>query len=265
MHHRTNHCCGHFLHRITCEHQIEIEIFPASAEVYFADERYADPAMIQARFDVVVYNAPTAGVHWSVAAINGGPGAGSIDQTGLYTAPPKGALPSASTDVIIAEAADNPDRKAFAFVSLIGKGPEPPPTKQVLLSPKRCFLYDPIGNESGYIDESNTLQVFRAIVSNSDDGIDWLVNGAPAVPGPLCRTLYCYDPMTAQPPPPIPQPTSLPSSSTWPPSSQTSPLTTQVLITARLSHDHSVYDDALVVIGNYFWQGLYVQLPEQTP
>jgi hypothetical protein len=229
MNYPAHRSCRHSHHRITCEHQIELEVFPPAAEVYFADERYADAALSQARFDAVVFNAPTASVHWSVSAIGGGPGLGTIDQTGLYKAPPKGVLASGLTEVITAVSADNPDRKAFAFVSLIGKGPEPPPEKQILLSPKRCFLYYPLGHDNGHIDESNTRQVFRAIVGNTDDGIDWLVNGASVASG---SRLYCY-------------------------AVSGSGATKTVAITARLIHDHSVYDEALVVVGNYTWPGLH--------
>jgi hypothetical protein len=229
MHHRIHCHCGVIHHCIMCEHQVELEIFPASAEVYFADERYADAAPSQARFDAVVLNAPTAGVQWSVAAVSGGPGAGSIDQAGLYTAPPKGVLSSGLTDVIIAAAADNPDRRAFGFVTLIGKGPEPPPKKRILLTPKRCFLYYPQGHDNAHIDESNTRQVFRAIVNDSDSGVEWLVNGASVATGPK---LYCY-------------------------AVSGSGSAKTVAVTARLTSEPSILDEALVVVGNYVWPGLH--------
>jgi len=229
MHHPAHARRRHFHHRIACEHQIELEVFPPSAEVYFADERHADAALSQTRFDAVVLNGPTAGVHWSVTAVGGGPGAGSIDQTGLYASPPKGGLLSGTTDVIVATAADNPERKAFGFVTLIGKGPQPPPVKQVLLSPKRCFLYYPEGSDNRHIDESNTRQVFRAIVGNSDDTVDWLVNGAQVASG---ARLYCYQVSGSGP-------------------------TKTVAITARLTSEHAVRDEALIIVGNYYWPGLH--------
>lgn len=223
MNHPVRHCCRHFHHHIICEHQIEIEVFPASAEVYFSDEQYADAALSQFRFDAIVYNASSAAVQWSTTAIGGGPGTGSIDQSGLYTAPPMGSLTSGLTEIIIAAAADNPDRKAFAFVTLIGKGPEPPLKKQILITPKRCFLYYPVGYDNAFIDESNTQQVFRAIVSNSDDTVVWFADSVQMSSG---SRLYCY-PVTG------------------------SGGFRQVMITAELAHDTSVSDDALVIIGNY--------------
>jgi len=162
------------VHNIVCQHQIEIAVWPSEAEVYFRDERYVDPINTQMRFDAVVYNAPTSNAHWVVRNISGGPGVGSIDPTGLYTAPPKGFLPNGLTDIIIATATDDPLRKAFAKVTLIGVGPEPPLEPKIEVFPQQVHLYYPSGYHNSYIDSSNTMQMFQTIIRNSPSTeVEW--------------------------------------------------------------------------------------------
>src|SRR5256885_3599147 len=88
-------------HTIVCRHQVEIEVRPASAEVHFADDWTANPAGKQARFEAAVFNSDQ-GCLWEVHQRDGSPGLGSIDGTGLYMAPPKGGVPSGTTEVIVA-------------------------------------------------------------------------------------------------------------------------------------------------------------------
>ena len=77
-------------HHIVCRHQVEIEVWPPRAEVHFRDDWTANVATTQVRFEAQVYNS-TQGYVWDVRDINGGPGQGTIDASGLYRAPPKGA------------------------------------------------------------------------------------------------------------------------------------------------------------------------------
>src|ERR1035438_1833931 len=130
-----------FDHWMVCQHQVEIEVWPATAEVYFHDERYADPVNTQVRFDAAVYNAPNCEVKWEVRALDGSPGQGQVDSTGLYTAPDKDGLNSGLTQIVVATAVADPKRQAFAYVTLVGRGPEPPPVVTVLILPQRVNLY----------------------------------------------------------------------------------------------------------------------------
>jgi hypothetical protein len=224
--------CHH--HHIICEHQIEIEVWPAFAEVYFQDEAHCNPANTQVSFDAIVYNAPRSAVLWKVCDLEGGPGMGSIDASGVYTAPPKGALLNGATEVVVAAAADDPFREARAFVTLIGRGPEPPPPPSIMVLPKRTNLYYRAGENDDYIDRSNTEQVFRALVANSDSSIDWQVDHVTVLSGDMSY-LFCYTP---------PSP-ALDSGDD-----------TVVTITAMLSSQNSVKDEAKVVLVNYNWPGI---------
>jgi hypothetical protein len=155
-------------HHVISRHQVEIEVWPTRAEVYFQDERYEDVVNSQVRFDAVVYNASTSRVLWEVVSPHGGPGAGSIDAVGLYTAPPKGSSPDALTDIIVATAADDPQRGAYAWVSVVGIGAEPPLEPQIEIFPKQAFLFYPEGAHNRYMGRSNTMQLFRASIRNSE-------------------------------------------------------------------------------------------------
>ncbi len=215
---------------------MEVEVWPADAEVYFSDERYADPVNTQVRFDAVVYNAPTDRVTWEVRDLTGGPGAGHIDPSGLYTAPPKGTLPHGLTDVVIATSVDDPLRSARAHVSLIGRGPEPAPEPLIEVFPRQTYLYYQAGNapdHNEFIDKSNKVQLFRAVLHNvgSAEEIEWLENGIPVWSSTVPWHLY-----TA----PIMPDASL----------------RVVTITARLKARPQIRDDAKVKLINYRWPGI---------
>ena len=167
----------HVVHDFICQHQIEVEIWPARAEVYFRDERFVDPVNTKIRFQSAVYNSQSSKVHWDVQNLSGNPGAGTIDSTGLYLAPPKGTLSHGTTEIIIATAAESPFRKAYAFVTLVGDGPEPLAQPTIEIFPKQVSLYYPQGHDNAYIDESNTRQLFRATARpDSGAGVEWLVD-----------------------------------------------------------------------------------------
>jgi hypothetical protein len=220
-----------FDHWMVCQHQVEIEVWPASAEVYFHDERYADPVNTQVRFDAAVYNAPNCEVKWEVRALDGSPGQGQVDSTGLYTAPDKDGLNSGLTQIVVATAVADPKRQAFAYVTLVGRGPEPPPVATVLILPQRVNLYYRLGGDSAWIDDSNKVQVFRAVVQNSPSNLNWFV-GASAVPEAEHGPLFYFSPAAAS------------GSDTFIP------------IRAQLATDATVKSEAKVVLVNYTWPGI---------
>ena len=166
------------IRHVECRPGIEIEVWPSKAEVYFLDERFVDPINTQVRFDVTLYNTSTPRAVWSVQNLTGGPGAGSIDATtGLYTAPNKGSLASGCTEVIVATSMDDPARRAYALVTLVGEGPLPPPPATIEILPRATTLYFPAGLENTYIDHSNNLQLFRSTIHHSASPTEWLVDG----------------------------------------------------------------------------------------
>lgn len=187
-------CRVDVIHHIACRHQIEIEVWPPRIDLYFADARMAvdhngalvqrevDLIDTQARFEATVINSDR-GVHWQVFDAKGGPGAGSIDATGLYLAPGKGAWQSGHTDVVVATSVEDPLRKAYAWVTLIGDGPLPAPEARIEIWPKRVDLYY---HEAGtavhnnYIDDSNKAQLFQARIWNSDiQSATWKIFSGP--------------------------------------------------------------------------------------
>jgi hypothetical protein len=216
---------------MVCQHQVEIEVWPASAEVYFRDERYANPVNTQARFDAAVYNAPNCEVKWEVRALDGSPGQGQVDATGLYTAPDKDGLNSGLTEIVVATATADPMRQTFAYVTLVGLGPEPPPPTTLLILPQRVNLYYRQGGDSDWIDDSNKVQVFRAVVRNSSSSLNWFV-GASAVPEGEHGPLFYFEPAAASGP------------------------DTFIPIRAQLATDASVQSEAKVVLVNYNWPGI---------
>jgi hypothetical protein len=220
-----------FDHWTVCQHQVEIEVWPASAEVYFRDERYANPVNSQARFDAAVYNAKNCDVKWEVRALDGSPGQGQVDATGLYTAPDKGGLNSGLTEIVVATATADPLRQAFAYVTLVGLGPEPPLPATLLILPQRVNLYYRQGGDSDWIDDSNKVQVFRAVVRNSPSSLNWFV-GASAVPEAEHGPLFYFEPAAASGP------------------------DTFIPIRAQLATDASVQSEAKVVLVNYNWPGI---------
>jgi hypothetical protein len=216
------------IHHGVCRHRVEVEVRPAEAELYFHDERWIDPIDTQIRFEAVVYNADT-GATWQVLAPGGGPGAGTIDATGLYQAPDKGTLPSGTTDIVVATARADPLRKAFAFVTLVGEGPLPAPQPTIEIWPKRRTLYYATGDDNAYIDDRNKRQLFRACPRNNPGaGVTWLVDGA-VQSGTDVWFLYV------------------------PPASGGTALHT---VTAQIPAMPAIADAAKVTILNYVWPGL---------
>src|ERR1700676_87332 len=121
MHGRPNIVCRH----IVCQHRVEVEVSPATAEVCFQDERFAHPFNTMVQFQAYVYNAPSNRVTWQGLNPQGGAGAGTIDAGGLYVAPLKGVHPYSLTDLVVATSVDDPFRRALAHVAIVGLGPEP--------------------------------------------------------------------------------------------------------------------------------------------
>jgi hypothetical protein len=220
-----------FDHWLVCQHQVEIEVWPASAEVYFRDERFADLVNTQARFEAAVYNAPNNEVKWEVRALDGSPGQGQVDSTGLYTAPNKGGLASGLTEIIVATPLADPSRQALAYVALVGRGPEPPSAATILVLPQRVNLYYRQGADSAWIDDSNQRQVFRAVVRNSNSTLKWFV-GSSAVPEAEHGALFYFEPAASSGP------------------------DTVIPIRAQLAADVSVSSEAKVVLVTYHWPGI---------
>lgn len=164
--------CGH----VICQHRIEVEVAPAQAEVCFRDERFSHPLNAKAQFEAIVYNAPSSRVTWAVHGLDGGPGAGIIDAQGLYVAPLKGpSLPFAFTEIVTATSVDDATRNASARVAVVGLGPEPKPKPIVEIYPRRVNLYYRLDPPNNYIDPSNQMQLFRALLYHSDSAeFEWL-------------------------------------------------------------------------------------------
>jgi hypothetical protein len=170
---------------VICQHRVEVEVWPAAAEVSFRDERFAQPLEAQVQFSAFVYNAPSNRVTWQVFDLQGGPGAGTIDAAGLYLAPDKGSLPFGLTDIVVATSTDDHFRKAFARVAIVGLGPEPKPAPTIEVYPHRSYLYYPSGYNNDYIDGCNKMQLFRALVCHADPAlVEWSISGAAVHTGP---------------------------------------------------------------------------------
>jgi hypothetical protein len=225
------HCCHSVVHHhVVCRHQIEIEVVPENTEVYFTDERFIDPINTQIRFDATVYNAQNNNVIWRVTDIAGGPGAGSIDPTGLYTAPPKGSLPHGHTEIVVATAKADPTRRAYAKVTLLGFGPEPDPEPKLKIFPQAAYLYfrAGAGGHNEYIDVSNKHQQFTTVITGSaTTAVTWSIAGAGTISS---DGLY-----------------SVPNNGAS---------GTTVEVRAELSHDSSVKDKAKIILLNYDWPGI---------
>lgn len=216
------------VHHVTLRHQVEVEVWPARAQVYFADERWTDPINTQLRFEARVFNS-RLGVRWEVRDPAGNPGAGSIDATGLYRAPNKGTLESGTTGIIIATSIEDPLRKAYAWMTLVGVGPLPKPEPRVEIWPKRVTLYYWSGDDNTYMDASNKMQLFRAEVHHSMSAVEWLVDMAPPSP-PVVGPWFDY---------------AAPNTGS----------NTHVMVRGRLQAAPNVYDEAWVDILNYTWPG----------
>jgi hypothetical protein len=167
---------------IICQHQVEVEVSPASAIVCFKDERNSNPLDTMVQFHAFVYNAPSNRVTWRVSDANGGPGQGTIDAGGLYVAPLKGGHPYSMTEVVQATSVDDPFRRAFARVVVEGLGPAPKPVPLIDVVPHRVCLYHPQGARNSFIDTSNTMQLFRALVRDADAAqVQWTVDGGAVI------------------------------------------------------------------------------------
>ena len=212
-------------HRIACRHQVEIEVWPSRAEVNFRDDWTANPRNTQTRFDAILYNS-NQGYLWDVRALDGSPGQGTIDASGLYRAPPKGALSAGFTEIIVATAREDRMRKAYAWVTLVGIGPKPAAVASVEIWPKRVNLYYRQGANNGYIDECNKMRQFGAIARDTALPVEWLVDGLPAATGPW----FLYQ-------------------------TPNNGATKTVTITAFLNSQPSIFDDAKVLQINYNWPG----------
>jgi hypothetical protein len=213
-------------HRILCRHRVEIEVWPARAEVNFQDEWTANPIDTQVRFEAQVYNSDQ-GHLWEVRDINGNPGQGTIDAGGLYRAPPKGALGSGTTEIVVATAREDRLRKAFAWVTLIGTGPRPAAVPTVAIWPKRVDLYYLQGANNNYIDDCNKECRFSATAYDSAAQIEWLVNGA--LQGTTGPWFFYQAPNSGGP--------------------------ALVTVRARLQGQPGVFDDAKILQRNYNWPG----------
>ena len=152
------------IRHVTRHARPELEIWPPRAEVTFSDERSANPANTMLRFEATVFNACSTTVRWEVLDPEGHPGAGSIDQTGLYRAPAFEDSLNGTTDVVTATLVEDPLRTAYAWVTLAGVGPWPTPAPRLQLVPKTAYLYYPDGHDNDYIDSSNTMQFFRVLM-----------------------------------------------------------------------------------------------------
>ncbi|MGZ3273623.1 MAG: hypothetical protein ACXU82_00035 [Caulobacteraceae bacterium] len=213
--------------QVVCKHQVEIEVWPARAEVGFADDWTANPATTQVRFEAQVYNSGQ-GHTWSVRALDGSVGQGSVDASGLYRAPAKGSLVSGTTELVVATSREDPLRTAFAWVTLVGRGPRPAPTPQVTVLPRRQTLYYGSGANNDMIDVSNKRCEFQALAFGTASAVEWLVNGVPqGISGPW----FLYQ---------------APSGGG----------TATVTVTARLQANHAVSADAKISLLNYDWPGV---------
>ena len=163
---------------VTRRQRAEIEIRPPRAQVTFSNERSANPADTMIRFEATVLNARSTAVRWDVLAPDGGPGAGSIDSSGLYSSPAWESSLNGATDLVVVTLVEDPLRTAYAWVTLAGEGPWPVAEPRLDLRPKTAYLYYPQGHDNDYIDSSNTMQFFRAELRHSpSQALQWLVDG----------------------------------------------------------------------------------------
>ena len=222
-------------HHIVCRHQVEIEVWPPRAEVHFRDDWTANVATTQVRFEAQVYNS-SQGYVWDVRDINGGPGQGTIDASGLYHAPPKGGLASGTTELVVASSREDPLRKAFAWVTLVGLGPRPAKAPEVAIFPRRINLYYGQGANNDMIDGCNKRCQFQAIAFNTGAQVEWRVNVPPQLPGTFTSTgvvgpWFLYE---------------TPATGT----------AAVITVRAQLQGNPAVFDDAKVSQLNYDWPGV---------
>lgn len=216
------------IHHLTCQHQVEVEVLPPRMELYFKDEPWTDLLNTQIRFEATVLNSGK-GVHWQVYAASGGPGAGSIDATGLYQAPDKGSVLNGHTDIVVATSVEDPLRKAYAWVTLLGQGPLIPEVARIEIWPRRINLYCWAGADNSYIDDSNKLQLFQAEIWNSSiQTVTWHIQSGPG---------FIYSDGLYMAP--------------------TSGSSGQVVVVRGTIGAAGAYDEAQIVLLNYDWPGLH--------
>jgi hypothetical protein len=208
-------------HHLECRHQVEIEVSPARAELNFSDEWTANPISTQTRFEAIVYNS-SQGHLWEVRAVDGGPGLGTIDASGVYRSPPKGALPNGFTEIVVATSREDRLRKAYAWVTLVGVGAMPAAVPTIEIWPKRVTLYYRQGADNNYIDDCNKMRQFEATYA-----VEWLVNGA--LQPSIAQTFLYQAPNNGG--------------------------TAVVTVRARLQAQPAIFDDAKVLQLNYSWPG----------
>ena len=213
-------------HHIECRHRVEIEVWPPRVEIHFGDDWTANPIDTQTRLEALVFNSDQ-GHLWEVRHLDGSPGQGTIDASGLYRAPPKGALASGFTEVVVATSREDRLRKAYAWVTLVGVGPQPVTAPTLDIWPKRANLYYQQGANNNYMDASNKVRQFGVIVRNSTGSIEWLVNNVSSGVGPW----FLYK---------------------SPATGGTNAVTN---IQARLQAQPSIFDEARVLLLNYTWPG----------
>jgi len=221
-------CRVDVIHHVVCRHQVEVEVSPPRAELYFGDERWTDLIDTQIRFEATVFNSEL-GVHWQVYDAAGGPGAGTIDATGLYQAPAKGGVASGHTDVVVATSVEDPLRKAYAWITLIGEGPLQAPDPRIEIWPRRVNLYYATTNDNTYIDDSNKIQLFQATIWNSTiQTVTWQVHSGAGIID--ANGLY---------------------------RAPNSGADQQLVIVRGYINSTTLYDEAKVVLLNYVWPGLH--------
>ena len=131
---------------------------------------------------------------------------------------------------MVATSIDDPFRKAYAQVTLVGRDPEPV-IPIIEIFPRQIYLYYPLGHNNDYIDESNKMQLFRTIMRNSSSSqVIWRRNGA-LIPG-WDKPWYLY------------------KVGDWTDSGGT----TSVKLSAELSSGET--DEAVIIMINYDWPGI---------
>jgi hypothetical protein len=82
----------------------------------------------------------------------------------------------------VANSREDPLRKAFAWVTLVGLGPRPAKAAEVAIFPRRINLYYRQGANNDMIDDCNKRCQFQAIAFNTGAQVEWLMNVPPQPP-----------------------------------------------------------------------------------
>jgi hypothetical protein len=217
-------------HHMECRHQVEIEVWPPRAEIHFGDDWTANPIDTQTRFEALVYNSDQ-GHLWEVRHPDGSPGLGQIDAGGVYRAPPKGVLPNGYTEIVVATAREDRLRKAYAWVTLVGVGPQPVAMPTVQIWPKRANLYYRQGANNSYIDLCNKVRQFGATPRNSASTVKWRVSvgAGPLLPAGAGLSFLYQAPDFGN--------------------------TEIVTVRVELDTNNAIFDEAKVLLLNYTWPG----------